>query len=64
MTYTSRIKPARFRLWCTQQYYANRDEYDAVGETQPHSFSEYVSANITLLREGFRLNKKVDRPRC
>ena len=57
-----------FRLYCTQQYYTNRDEYEAVGQTQPWSFREYVKGNLQDLKREFKLQeygkKKVDRPHC
>jgi hypothetical protein len=50
-------RPRRFRTFVTNQYYANRDEYDQVGQTQPHSFEEYVRQNIDLLKEKYRLTR-------
>mgnify|MGYP001281219536 FL=1 len=44
-----------FRAFITNQYYANRDEYFAVGQQQPHTFEEYVSKNISLLKAKYRL---------
>jgi len=41
-------------------YYANRDEYDASGQVQPHTFEEYVRNNLTLLKEMYR-KKVVDK---
>lgn len=47
-------RPGLFRLYCLNQYWANRDEYQAMGQTQPHTFDEYVRANLTLLRVQWR----------
>jgi hypothetical protein len=41
-------------------YYANRDEYDAIGQAQPYTFEEYVRNNLTLLKEMYR-KKVVDK---
>ena len=48
-------RPRKFRAFVTNEYYANRDEYDQVGQTQPHSFEQYVRQNIDLLKEKYRL---------
>ena len=51
-----------FRAFCSNQYFENRDEYESAGQTQPHSFAEYVWSNISLLREKYRLTyRKKDR---
>ena len=47
------LKP--FRAFVTNQYYENREEYQACGQTQPHTFEEYVRANIGLLKAKYRL---------
>jgi hypothetical protein len=44
-----------FRAFVTNQFYENRDEYDAAGQTQPHTYSEYVWQNISLLKAKYRL---------
>jgi hypothetical protein len=38
----------------TNQYYANRDEYDAAGQQQPHTFEVYVQENLPLLKQQYR----------
>ena len=48
-------KPQKFRAFVTNQYYENRDEYDRVGQTQPHTFDEYVRDNISALKAKYRL---------
>ena len=53
-------RPRRFRAFVTNMYYANRDEYDAIGQVQPHTFEEYVRNNLTLLKEMYR-KKVVDK---
>jgi|TARA_B100000780_G_scaffold131027_1_gene91878 hypothetical protein len=53
-----RIRPQLFRCFVTNQYYANRDEWDAAGEPQPYTFDEYVNNNLTELRKDFKLHKR------
>jgi hypothetical protein len=48
------IRPRGFRVFCTNQYYANRDEYDGFRQVQPHSFEEYVRENLSLLKDQYR----------
>ena len=48
-------RPRKFRAFVTNQYWANRDEYDFHGQTQPHTFEQYVWANISLLKAKYRL---------
>jgi len=48
------MKRQLFRAFVTNKYYENRDEYDSAGQTQPHTFKEYVSANLSLLKREFR----------
>ena len=43
-----------FRAFCTDQYYTNRDEYFAYGQTQPHTMQEYIEANIQDLKARYR----------
>ena len=51
-----------FRAFITNQYYANRDEYESCGQTQPHTFEQYLKENISLLKEKYRLTfRKSDR---
>jgi len=50
-------RPRKFRAFVTNEYYANRDEYDSVGQVQPHSFEQYVRQNIDLLKEKYRLTR-------
>jgi len=50
-------RPRKFRAFVTNEYYANRDEYDQVGQQQPHSFEQYVQQNIDLLKEKYRLTR-------
>ena len=53
-------RPRKFRAFVTNEYYANRDEYDAVGQVQPYTFEEYVRNNLNLLKEMYR-KKVVDK---
>ena len=52
--HTNYIRPRGFRTFVTNQYYANRDEYDGFQQVQPHSFEEYVSKNLNLLKDQYR----------
>ena len=55
-------RPRKFRAFVTNEYYANRDEYDAVGQQQPYTFEEYVSNNINDLRKKYKkIKKEVDK---
>jgi hypothetical protein len=54
-------RPRRFRTFVTNQYYANRDEYDSVGQTQPHTFEAYVAANLSLLKQQFKVEFRKQR---
>ena len=56
--HTNYVRPRLFRVYCTNQYYANRDEYEGFRQVQPHSFEEYVAANLAQLKEGFRSVKR------
>ena len=49
-------RPRRFRAFVTNQYWANRDEYDAVGVAQPHTFEQYVQENLSQLKRDFRVH--------
>ena len=57
--HTNYAKPRRFRVFVTNQYYANRDEYDAAGQTQPWTFEAYVAANLPLLKQQFRHSRQL-----
>ena len=50
-------RPRKFRTFVTNQYYANRDEYDSVGQQQPYTLEQYVRQNIDLLKEKYRLTR-------
>jgi hypothetical protein len=52
------IRPRLFRCFVTNRYYANRDEYDHAFQKQPHTFKEYVTANLPTLKEEFKKHKK------
>jgi hypothetical protein len=54
-SHTFSWRPRKFRAFVTNQYYANRDEYDSVGQVQPYTFEQYVRQNIDLLKEKYRL---------
>ena len=38
----------------TNQYYANRDEYDSVGQQQPYTFEQYVQQHLAQLKQDFK----------
>jgi hypothetical protein len=46
----------------TNQYYSNRDEYDAVGQTQPHTFAAYVQENLRMLKHQYRQQRQPVNP--
>jgi hypothetical protein len=54
-SHTFNWRPRKFRAFVTNEYYANRDEYDQCGQTQPHTFEQYLKENISLLKEKYRL---------
>lgn len=43
-----------FRAFVTNQYYANRDEYFACGQQQPHTLEQYYVQNKLLLKQQYR----------
>jgi hypothetical protein len=45
----------------TNQYYANRDEYDAAGQQQPHTFEVYVQENLSMLKRQFKVEFRKQR---
>ena len=47
-------RPRSFRVFCTNRYWENRDEYDGFRQVQPYSFEEFVSENLSTLKEQFR----------
>jgi hypothetical protein len=51
-------KPQLFRAFVARAYYANRDEYDGVGQQQPYTFEQYASNNMQQLRRDFKLHKQ------
>ena len=53
-SHTFTWRPRRFRAFVTNQYYANRDEYDSAGQQQPYTFAEYVQQHLSLLKQQYR----------
>ena len=51
-------RPRLFRTFVTNQYYANRDEYDSVGQTQPYTFEEYVQQHMVQLRLDYKQQRR------
>ena len=47
-------RPRKFRAFVTNQYYANRDEYDGAGQQQPYTFEQYVHQHLSLLKQQYR----------
>ena len=46
-----------FRAFVTNQYYANRDEYFAVGQQQPYTFEQYYVQHKHMLKQQFRRSR-------
>jgi hypothetical protein len=57
--HTNTWRPRRFRTFVTNQYYSNRDEYDTVGQTQPHTFAAYVQENLRMLKSQYRQQRQL-----
>jgi hypothetical protein len=57
--HNSSWRPRRFRAFVTNQYWANRDEYDSAGQTQPHTFEQYVQENLPLLKAQYRAERQL-----
>jgi len=55
--HTNTWRARRFRVFVTNQYYANRDEYFDHGQQQPYTFAEYYAQNKSLLRDAFRKHR-------
>ena len=53
-THANYLRPRGFRVFCTNQYWENRDEYDGYLQVQPHSFEEFVSENLAQLKDQYR----------
>ena len=56
--HTNYIRPRLFRVFVANRYWANRDEYDGVGQQQPYTFEQYVSNNLAQLRKDYKLHKQ------
>ena len=52
--HTNTWRPRKFRTYCINRYWANRDEYDQHGQTQPYTFDEYVQQHLSLLKHEYR----------
>ena len=57
-THTNYIRPRLFRVFVTNRYYANRDEYEQAHQQQPYTFEQYVSNNLQDLKRDFKLHKQ------
>jgi len=55
-----KLRPQLFRCFVTNQYHANRDEYDSMNQVQPWSFDTYVRRNLKALKAEFKLHKKIN----
>ena len=53
-------KAKPFRAFCSEQYYNNRDEYFAYGQDQPYTMEGYIRANMGLLKQLYRGQRKKD----
>ena len=51
-------RPRLFRAYVTNQYFENRDEYDSAGQTQPHTFKQYVQENLSQLKHEYKQQRK------
>lgn len=58
LLHTRSAAVSRFRLFVQQQYWSNRDEYDAMGQRQPHTFDQYLRFNLAYLRQQWRITRK------
>jgi hypothetical protein len=50
------LKP--FRSFVTQRFWANKDEYEGYGQTQPHTMAEYYHKNKSQLMADYRLTRR------
>ena len=57
-THTNYVRPRLFRVFVTNRYYANRDEYEQAHQQQPYTFEQYVSNNLQDLKRDFKLHKR------
>jgi hypothetical protein len=57
-THTNYVRPRLFRVFVTNRYYANRDEYEQAHQQQPYTFEQYVSNNLQDLKRDFKLHKQ------
>ena len=55
MNSVTRTTRKPFRAFVTNKHYENRDEYESCGQTQPHTFEQYLKANISQLMAKYRL---------
>ena len=56
-SHTFTWRPRLFRAFVTNQYYANRDEYDSVGQQQPYTFEQYVQQHLAQLKQDFKQDR-------
>ena len=56
--HTNYVRPRLFRVFVTNRYYANRDEYEQAHQQQPYTFEQYVSNNLQDLKRDFKLHKQ------
>jgi hypothetical protein len=56
--HTNYVRPRLFRVFVTNRYWANRDEYDHSRQQQPYTFEQYVSDNLQDLKRDFKLHKQ------
>ena len=56
--HTNYIRPRLFRVFVTNRYYANRDEYEHAHQQHPYTFEQYVSTNLQDLKRDFKLRKR------
>jgi hypothetical protein len=54
VTFRSHFRVRPFRIFVTNKYYENRDEYHSWGLEQPYSLEEYIRKNLKLLKQLYR----------
>ena len=57
-SHTFTWRPRQFRAFVTNAYYANRDEYFAVGQQQPYTFEQYYVQHRSMLKQQYKQQRK------
>ena len=56
-SHTFNWRPRLFRAFVTNQYYANRDEYDSAGQQCPYTMQQYIQQHLSLLKHEYRARR-------